>query len=171
LSRLVKDKAVARYTTIPHPYPEAGMTEFLRRAIRETKAGRRHIFAIRRNTSNEPIGVIDLVTHYAQWQRMELGCWLGREFWNRGIMTQAVKLVLQFAFDVLKLHRVDVSLFEPNTASRRVIEKCWFRREGLTRDGACRGHKWHDLVNYGLLREDYQRVVNGGRKNPVSLST
>jgi RimJ/RimL family protein N-acetyltransferase len=155
----VRDKEISRFTGIPHPYRREYMTEFLTRVVKEMKAGRRFVFVIRRYDSEEPLGVIDLMPRYPQWRRLELGYWLGRRFWNQGIMTQAVKLVLQFAFETLKLHRVDVGHFDSNEASRRVIEKCWFRREGVSREGAFAGGRWYNLVDYGLLEQEYRAVI------------
>jgi RimJ/RimL family protein N-acetyltransferase len=162
LYRHIRDKAIAEWTAgIPYPYPRAAMTQFLRRAIRMMRAGERFVFAIRRYDDEEPVGVVDLHNLNLELRSAEIGYWLGRAFWNRGIMTQAVKLLLGFAFDRLKLHRVLVRHFEGNEASRRVIEKCWFRREGLEREVLHRRGRWHDLIRYGLLEQEYRAIGSG----------
>ena len=75
-------------------------------------------------------------------------------------MTQAVKLVIAYGFDTMKLHRLSVGHLEPNEASRRVIEKCWFRREGMSREVLFQGGKWLSLVNNGLLEPEHRRLRN-----------
>lgn len=158
LYRHINDEAVAHYTVnIPHPYPRTGMTEFLKTSLKAMKAGRRHLFTIRRYDDDEPIGAIDL-TLSRSLPCAELGYWLARKYWGQGIMTQAVKLVLPFAFDTLKLHRLTVSHLAGNHPSRRVIEKCWFRREGADRELVCKNGKWLDAIRYGLLDHEYRRI-------------
>lgn len=61
----------------------------------------------------------------------EIGYWLGRRFWGRGITTDAVRAVTRHAFDALGLHRVFAVPFAHNAASARVLEKAGYVREGL----------------------------------------
>ncbi len=89
-------------------------------------------------------------------QFASLGYWMSREHTGRGLMTEAVGLVVQFAFDSLDLHRIHAATLPENAASRRVLEKNGFREEGyaekyLKIDGA-----WCDHVLFGLTRERYQ---------------
>ena len=66
----------------------------------------------------------------------ELGYWLGRPFWGRGVITDAVEAMTRHAFDALKLHRVFAVPFARNVASVRVLEKNGFVHEGLMRRSA-----------------------------------
>lgn len=66
----------------------------------------------------------------------ELGYWLGRPFWGRGVISDAVQAVTRHGFEVLKLHRVFAVPFARNVASARVLEKCGFTHEGLMRRSA-----------------------------------
>lgn len=147
---------------IPYPYPRNAMTAFLKSAIKAMKAGQRYLFVIRRFDSDEPLGVVDLINVrlHPRLRSAEIAYWLGKRYWNQGIMTQAVKAVLRFAFETLKLHRVYVNHLEGNDASRRVIEKCWFRREGVDREFAQVGKKWVNLIRYGLLAQEYAAIMN-----------
>jgi RimJ/RimL family protein N-acetyltransferase len=159
IQKNIRNREIARFTGIPYPYPKEGAVSFLKHVLKAVETGDRFLFVIRRYNSDEAIGAVDLFRRGPpQWRRMELGYWLAKPYWNKGIMTQAVKLVLGFAFDKLKLHRVDVGHFVPNEGSRRVIEKCWFRREGAMRDGASRGKHWYNLVFYGLLEQEYRQI-------------
>jgi RimJ/RimL family protein N-acetyltransferase len=159
LYQYVKDKEIARHTFIHSPRRRADEAAFLKGAIAEMASGKQFLLAIRRYDDEEPIGLIGLHFHYPEPHRVELGFWLGKPFWGQGLMTQAVKLILAFAFDKLKLHRVDASHFEGNDASRRVIEKCWFRREGVAREAACKNQGWVNLVQYGLLKQEYEQLT------------
>jgi RimJ/RimL family protein N-acetyltransferase len=66
----------------------------------------------------------------------ELGYWLGRPFWGRGIITEAVQATTRYGFEELKLRRVFSVPLARNVASARVLEKCGFVPEGLMRRSA-----------------------------------
>jgi len=168
LYRHIRDPKIARWLlNLPQPYRRKDMDEFQKRATKGIRSGQLHMFAIRLLDSDEPIGVVALDRHPAGMPGAEVGYWLSRQHWRKGIMTQAVKLLIAYGFDNLKLHRLSVGHLEPNEASRRVIEKCWFRREGMSREVLFRrgppfgrAGKWLNLVNYGLLEPEYRRVRN-----------
>ncbi len=63
----------------------------------------------------------------------EIGYWLGRQHWGKGVMTDAVKAVTRYAFDALGMHRVFAVPFHRNPASFRVLEKAGYALEGLMR--------------------------------------
>lgn len=69
----------------------------------------------------------------------EVGYWLGRAFWGRGVMTDAVRAATRFAFDALGIHRVFAVPFEFNAASSRVLEKSGYVLEGRLRRAAIKG--------------------------------
>lgn len=159
LYRHIRDQKIARWLlNLPRPYRRKDMDEFLKRAAKNTKSGLWHYFAIRRLDSDEPIGMVGVHRNSAESPGADIGYWLVRSHWGQGIMTQAVRLAVGYAFDKLRLHRLSISHFEPNDASRRVIEKCWFRREGMSREVMFRGGNWLNLVNYGLLEPEYRRL-------------
>ncbi len=66
----------------------------------------------------------------------EIGYWLGREFWGRGIVTDAVVAATRHGFEQLGMHRVFAVPFARNAASGRVLEKAGYGREGLMRRSA-----------------------------------
>lgn len=84
----------------------------------------------------------------------EIGFWLGRMYWGRGIMSEAVRAVTQLAFDQYRLVRVDAGVFEWNPASMRVLEKAGYVREGVRRKGAIKAGRIIDLVIYASVRSE-----------------
>lgn len=161
LYRHIRDPEIARWIwALPQPYRRKDMDAYLKLVAKYTKAGLWHHLAIRRLDSDEPIGVVGLHRHSAGAPVAEIGYWLARPHWGQGIMTQAVKLVVGYAFDKLRLHRLSINHLEPNDASRRVIEKCWFRREGMSREVLFQDGKWLSMVNYGLLEPEFRRLHN-----------
>ena len=76
------------------------------------------------------VGAIGL-HHIETNHKCELGYWLGRAYWGRGIVTAAVQLVTAHAFEKLHLQRVYAKVFPYNPTSMRVLEKAGFTLEGI----------------------------------------
>ncbi|MEY9758386.1 GNAT family N-acetyltransferase [Bradyrhizobium yuanmingense] len=70
---------------------------------------------------------------------------------GRGIGTEAMRLVLRFAFEQLKLHRISVRVLAYNLRAIRAYQKCGFVIEGHEREAAWVNSQWHDDVMMGLL--------------------
>jgi len=84
----------------------------------------------------------------------EVGYWLGKEFWGRGIATTALSLFVAHVFETSDLIRLDATVFDTNPASARVLEKCGFRREGILRRAVVKDGRVLDSYLYSLLRDD-----------------
>jgi ribosomal-protein-alanine N-acetyltransferase len=85
-----------------------------------------------------------------------LGYWVGEPFQGRGYITEAVKLISRFAFTQLNLHRVEAACLPENIASRRVLEKAGFVREGYARLYLKIAGDWRDHLTFALLQEDFE---------------
>lgn len=83
-----------------------------------------------------------------------IGYAMDEHFTGKGIATEAVKLVLQFAFETLNLHRIEAYIAPENTSSIRVVEKVGFRQEGLLRELLYINGKWFDHHMYALLQHE-----------------
>lgn len=97
----------------------------------------------------------------AAHKRGELGYWIARAHWGRGIASEAVRALVDHAFDVLALERVFAHHFLWNPASGRVLEKAGLRREGLLRGHVQKDGVAVDNVLYGLARADRGRGQMG----------
>ena len=84
-----------------------------------------------------------------------LGYWIGEPFAQQGYMTAALPLVLAFAFDRLRLHRVEAACLPNNSPSRSLLVRAGFRQEGYARQYLCIDGKWQDHVLFAILREDW----------------
>ena len=87
---------------------------------------------------------------------MFVGIGLGeREFWGRGYGTDAMKVILRFAFHEMNLRRISLNTFEYNPRAIRSYEKAGFVHEGRVRKYLWReGQRW-DLIYMGILREEW----------------
>lgn len=89
----------------------------------------------------------------------ELGYSLSEDYWKQGIMTEAAKEVIRFAFEELGLSQIGICTGQANKRSQRVIEKCGFKYEGTIRrtykvyDGTLR-----DSLLFSMLKEEYEEM-------------
>lgn len=85
-------------------------------------------------------------------KRAQLGYWLGEEFWGRGIMTEAIKLITGYAFEHFGLARIQATVNGNNPASMRVLEKAGFKKEGILQNGIVKYGEVMDEHLYALLK-------------------
>lgn len=148
----IKDKEVVKWTVnIPRPYPKDGAVKFIRKTHYKTKKKKGYTFGIILKEQNKLIGAVDLININWKNKNAELGYWLGKKYWNKGLMTEAVKLILKFAFEQLKLHKVYANLFEKNIGSKNVLEKSGFKLEGKFKEARFKHNKWQNELKYGIL--------------------
>lgn len=140
---------------IPYPYSAADADGWLNRRIEHAeRQGKEVTFAIRKD-EGELIGVVgaDSLVLGAS-HRAEIGYWLARPYWGRGIVTDAVGTYVRYAFDDLNLRRLTAHVFEFNVGSARVLEKNGFKLEGRLRKHFRKEEKLYDAYIFGLLKED-----------------
>lgn len=86
----------------------------------------------------------------------EIGYWLGESFVRRGVMTKAVRVLVDHAFERLDLNRVEIRAATGNQASRGVAEKLGFVHEGTIREKEWVNDRFVDHEIYGMLKRDWQ---------------
>lgn len=87
-------------------------------------------------------------------QTGSLGYWIGAPYAGQGLMTRGVAALLPFAFKGLQLHRVEAACIPSNEPSRRLLERCGFRHEGVAREYLCINGLWQDHLLYARLQGD-----------------
>ena len=85
----------------------------------------------------------------------KLGYAVAADHWGRGYASDAVSIMLGFAFGSLSLHRVTAAIGPDNAASQAVVEKLGFVREGVLRDHVFTNGAWRDSVLYSLLHDEW----------------
>jgi ribosomal-protein-alanine N-acetyltransferase len=86
-----------------------------------------------------------------------LGYWIGEPFARQRYMSAALPLVLDFAFNRLRLHRVEAACLPTNVPSRALLLHTGFRQEGYARNFLLIDGKWQDHLLFAILREDWRR--------------
>ena len=146
------DPAIARELRdrFPHPYTREDAVEWIRHVATRPVGS---ILAIAND--KELIGSIGVERREDVYRRSaELGYWLGRAFWGRGITTAAVRAMCEFAFARSDLERIQAHVFESNIASCRVLEKVGFKLDGVHRRAVFKNGGFVNERVYGLLRRD-----------------
>lgn len=87
--------------------------------------------------------------------RAEIGYALSKKYWNRGLMTEAVREVVAFGFEKMKLNRVEARCMLENIASEKVMQKVGMKFEGIMRKQAFARGAFHDLKMYAILKKEY----------------
>jgi len=119
--------------------------------------GRACRFSIRDRKTRALYGVVGLEVFAHLHQSAELGYWLSKDVTGRGIMTEACRHLLTWAFSRLNLHRVRVAAATDNHASLGVIRRLGFRFEGLAREAERCNGRWLDHAVFALLVTDPRR--------------
>lgn len=92
-------------------------------------------------------------------RRAEISYMIGeRSYWGRDLATEAVILMLNYAFKELNLHKIYGIVLVPNIASIRIFEKLGFGLEGTLREECYIDGKYHDMKRYGLLKAEWLKV-------------
>ncbi len=89
----------------------------------------------------------------------DLGYCMGCDYWNKGIMTEAVKAVIDFLFAEVGINRIGISHAVKNPGSGRVAQKCGLLYEGTRRE-MFKDHNgvFHDISEYGILRREWEKL-------------
>ena len=134
----------------PHPYHHSDAVAFLTRVAGQRP---RTFFAIA--SPDEAIGGIGLsIGEDVHRFTAEMGYWLAEPFWNRGIMTEAIRKLTDEAFSRFGLNRIFAEPYATNPASARVLEKAGFEREGLLRANVVKDGRILDQWLFSRINPD-----------------
>jgi RimJ/RimL family protein N-acetyltransferase len=87
----------------------------------------------------------------------EIGYWLSEQHWGKGIVTEAVKLMVDYGFSNQSFTRIYAGIFSNNKASMRVLEKCEFRQEAVFTKSVKKDEKFLNEHIFSVLKEDWQK--------------
>jgi ribosomal-protein-serine acetyltransferase len=107
---------------------------------------------------NELAGAIGY--HPIDWQNrtVMIGYWLGEDFQGKGIMTEACRVLVNYAFNEFKLNRVEIKCATGNTKSCAIPERLQFIKEGVIKEGEWLYDHFVDLVLYRMLAHEWKNI-------------
>ena len=151
LIKNINDKDIYRNTCrIPYPYTPEHAKAWINRCKNSAKKKKKTEVNFAIDINGKVIGGIglrDITSHKA-----EIGYWLGKKYWGKGIATKAVQLITNFGFKQLKLKRIYAHIFSKNKASARLLEKNNYKREGLMRKYYLKNGKLLDAALYAKIK-------------------
>jgi len=150
------DDIVTKYLTWS-PHEDISQTE---KVVKEFYMNKPGIFAIELKSVHKCIGCIELRI-CPEHDKASFGYVLNRNYWNKGYMTEALKLIIDFAFSKLGLNRIESTHYVGNEGSGRVMQKCGMIYEGKGLQEVKIKGTYYDVVHYGILREDWIKSTQG----------
>ena len=154
------------YKWIPFCHPDYSIEESRAWIIQrpsEWEKGTSYDFAITDSVSGHYIGGCGVDRIKPDWGGANLGYWIRTSRTGKGAATATALLLAQFAFNELKLNRVELIISVDNSASLRVAEKAGAVKEGILRNGLIVGGIPNDAVMYSLIPRDLKREIPQGR--------
>jgi ribosomal-protein-alanine N-acetyltransferase len=139
----------------PDDLTRASYRRRIRRYAEDQRSDLAYPLFVFRKSDNALVGGLTLANiRRGCAQAGNLGYWMGAAYSRQGYMTAAVRLVIPFAFETLRLHRIEAACIPANVASIRLLEKTGFRREGFAQEYLCIDGAWQDHLLYARLRHD-----------------
>ena len=116
-------------------------------------------FAIVEKDTNRVIGNCGFNNIDNVHRKAQFGIFIGEKtFWNQNIGLEATQLCLDYGFNVLNLHSIDLGVMEYNKRAIRCYEKAGFKFAGRRRDAIFHAGKYHDLLTYDILASEYESI-------------
>lgn len=114
-------------------------------------------FVIHRVGDGAIIGSINLSQIFrGGFQNAYLGYYVGENYSSQGYMTEAIELILRYAFERLRLHRIEANVQPENTPSLALVRRAGFVKEGYSRRYLKVCGKWRDHERWAIVAEDWR---------------
>jgi RimJ/RimL family protein N-acetyltransferase len=161
IRRWVNDQAVLRYLGFwQYPQTVEDTVEYLDRQLTH-KSGAQEVqlaIALADDPEERYIGGIGLSGIDARNRHASLGVVIGRaDLQGQGLGSEAIRLMLEYAFEFLNLHKVNLCYFEGNDRGARCYAKCGFKEEGRIRENRFYEGRYWDVVRMGITEEEYRQ--------------
>lgn len=163
VARWGADPEFARYQWASEPWadPPALAARFLTRFL-GTDASHAALFMIDAESQGGTIGYINYRDVRPRVRSCELGVGIGeRGLWGQGYGTRAIRLLLEYLFSTMDMHKVMVRVVAFNTAAIRTYETCGFRREGLLQHSFWLNNRWWDSLLMALFEDEWAARKTG----------
>ncbi|HHZ01078.1 MAG TPA: GNAT family N-acetyltransferase [Tissierellia bacterium] len=121
------------------------------------ESGKSKVFAVRKDGKIIGLAGFDDIIKENQVATLFIG--LGKEDERgKGYGKEALRLLLEYGFRELNFHRIQLNVLEFNNKAIALYERCGFKREGIYREFVLRDGKRHNLLLYGLLRDEWKKI-------------
>jgi diamine N-acetyltransferase len=114
-------------------------------------------FVVVERATQRRLGECGLLRMMPAWRTTDLSIILGeRDAWGKGYGTEAITLLMNYAFGFLNFHRIAIGVVGFNRRALQFYEKVGFQREGIQRDGYYYAHQYHDFIMMSILEDEFR---------------
>jgi ribosomal-protein-alanine N-acetyltransferase len=139
----------------PHRTPD-DTREYLQRTLEGYAAGAAPAWGVQHLVDGVIIGSCAFHDVSTMHLRGEIGYALARKYWRQGLMTEAVRALLEYGFATLRLNRIEARCDVENTGSWKVMQKVGMKFEGVLRQNIILHGRARDARMYAVLREEWE---------------
>jgi RimJ/RimL family protein N-acetyltransferase len=166
LFALLTTEEVSRFIS-PPPSTVEGFERFIGWAVRERTAGRYLCFAVVPAGSDTAVGLFQIRQLDPTFGTAEWGFAIGSAFWGSGLFAQGAQLIIDFAFDIIGVHRLEARAALENGRGNGALRKIGAVKEAILRKSFLRDGKYHDQALWTILHDDSYRskAVWGAKVN------
>ena len=157
LVSMVSTDEVARFIS-PPPTTVDGFERFIAWTHRERLAGRYVCFAVVPDGYDSAIGIFQVREVEPGWGTAEWGFAIGSPFWGTGAFTQGARMVIEFAFETLDVHRLEARAAVANGRGNAALCKIGAVKEGVLRKSFLRRGEYLDQALWSIVREDWRQA-------------
>jgi RimJ/RimL family protein N-acetyltransferase len=151
------DPEVIQYLTMYLPMTEMAEEKYIEElGTTRARTDAPFVIEIIEGDSTKPIGTIGLHGINNKDHSASFGIAIGeKDYWSKGYGTEAARLLIDYGFEQLNLHRISSAAFAFNERSIRLHKRVGFKEEGRQREAVFKNGKFHDHVVFGILREEW----------------
>lgn len=149
------DPEVTKYLTWPTHKDIKISQEYIKSLLSSYKSNDNYDWGIELKEIGQVIGSIGVVHANFEIGSVHIGYCIGRNWWNKGITSEAFARVIRFLMEDVKVNRIECRHDTLNINSGKVMKKCGLQYEGTLRQSDTNNQGICDAMWYGLLREDY----------------
>jgi len=154
------DNEVSKYLTWPTHTDTSETQKFIGSWIDLYQNLNQYNWTIVLKEINEPIGSIAAVKQDDETNMVHIGYCIGKKWWNKGYMSEALKEIIRFFFEEVGANRIEARHDPQNSNSGKVMQKCGMKYEGTLRQADVSNQGICDSVCYALLKQEY-KVIKG----------
>lgn len=152
IAKYINDKIIARnLATVPYPYKLQDAKKWLGETLKEQKKKNPERVSFSIVIDGEIVGAIGL-NKIVKNHKAEIGYWLARKHWGKGIMPEVLKIVSDYGFKKFGLKRIYAGVYSFNPPSMRVLEKNGFKLEGILKKDVKKDGKLFDKHVFAKIK-------------------
>ena len=162
IQKWTNDSEIRRLTGEVIPMSQADADKFLERVYSDNT---REWFVIVVKENDRVIGETGLLRMFPAWRTTDISIIIGKkDAWGKGYGTEAILLLLDYAFRYLNFHRVAIGVVGFNKRAISFWKKIGFKKEGVQRDGYYYNHKYFDFVMMSILEDEFRELHGGNSR-------